>query len=151
MGGDEAHFGLGGGESRAGAESGDDAKVVVGTVGIGVLGEARGLPECGGAGGEDKAAGHDANDGIGRVIKDDSAAEDGGVGAEVAAPEGIAQEDGARGFGSVVRRGEEAAHRGLHAEHGEEVASDGGALQALGIADSGQIQRDAGVGGHARV
>ena len=82
---------------------------------------------------------HDADHGVRQGIQDHGAAGDLGVGAEAAAPQCVAEQDGAGGAGPIVLRGEGAAKGGLHAQHGQKAGGDAGAFQPRGIAGLGEI------------
>src|SRR6185437_8608528 len=88
-------------------------------------------PELGRTGSELEAAGKDTDDRIGVVVEGDGLAEDVGPSAEVVLPGRVGQHDGARRFGRVIGRGEQAAEDWVGAERLEESARDAAYAQRL--------------------
>ncbi len=105
-----------------------------------------GRPELG-AVGEVEARGHDADHG-GRPRKQlDGASHERGVAGEAPLPQRVAQDDCLRGVGHVLAGGETPAEHGPHADNVEEVAGDGGAVEAFGVTDARERGSNPGVGG----
>src|SRR6185312_11120189 len=88
-------------------------------------------PELG-AGREDEAGGHDADDGPRHVVDANDTTQHARVGAEVAAPEAIAQNDDVRRVDVArVVRGERTAERGGDAQEMEVARRDAEAVDTL--------------------
>ena len=85
-----------------------------------------------------KAFGGNADDGVGVEIDLDGTADDGGIGAEVTAPEIVVEDDFvlAGGFGGG-RREQKAAERRANTEDAEVIGGDERAVDAFGLADAG--------------
>ncbi len=82
---------------------------------------------------------HHADDGVGRAVQHDLAADDGGIAAEARLPEAVAQDDGPRGPLAVILGQEDAAEERRRAQQGKEVGGERGALQPLGIALAAEV------------
>ncbi len=106
------HFGLGLGLSDAGLQLGEQAEEVAAAAarlgGVDLEGGPKlrriGLPR-----GKGEILGHDADDDTGIAVEPDISADDGGVAAVRALPEGVREHGGVGGIGLVVLGGEEAA------------------------------------------
>jgi len=85
-----------------------------------------------------KAARHDADDGGLGVIELNFLADNLGIGAEAAEPKAVTEDGDRSGAGDVVFEAKVSAKRGRNAENGEEVRSDGAAINFFGIALAGE-------------
>ena len=92
-----------------------------------------------GAGREDvlEVVGHDADNGVERVVETDLGADDAGVASEAALPQSVAEDGDVRAPEGVVRGLKGAAHDGRDTQNLEVPCADALAFEALGLIASG--------------
>ena len=96
---------------------------------------------------EAETCGQDADDGVGVAIKLDGFSHDGGIGAEFAAPQRIAENDGERAAGFVFFGKKRSAQRRLDAQNRKEIPGHSGSLDAFGFPGACEIGLRAGAEG----
>jgi hypothetical protein len=142
LGGERGEFGFGGGERAAGGEFAPEVVAALRALGGIVIGAEEGGPGLGVvvAGGDDEIGGHHADDVERSGVELDGAADDGGIGAEAAAPERIGEDDGAEAGGLDIRGRDDGAERGARAHEWKDFGGDAldeGGLGGIGAAEGG--------------
>ena len=89
---------------------------------------------------ENESPRHHSDDGVGLSLDLDRASDDAGVAGEAALPEPVGKNGDLRSAGHVLRRVEDAAQKGPHAEHRKSRSGNLYGVQALGRSASRQIE-----------